>query len=118
MDDKTAAKTATSPLNGSRIPLGAHPGNTGGKKGRSGRRPDWLREFCDQQLSSPKCKAAVRKILSDPEHPAFATMWKAAGERAHGKPEQPISLTVNPVEEFLKQRHAARTNGNGHRASA
>lgn len=117
MSEKTAAKTAASPLNGSRIPLGAHDGNTGGKKGRSGRKPDWLREFCDQQLANPKCKAAVRKILSDPEHPAFATMWKAAGERAHGKPEQPIKLSVNPVEDFLLKRHAARNseNGNSHR---
>lgn len=30
-------KTAVSPINGAVIPLGAHPGNTGGKKGRSGR---------------------------------------------------------------------------------
>lgn len=29
---------AVSPLNGARVPLGAHPKNTGGKKGRSGRR--------------------------------------------------------------------------------
>lgn len=36
---KTAAKTARSPLTGATIPLGAHPQNTGGKKGRSGRRP-------------------------------------------------------------------------------
>ena len=36
---------ATSPLNGAKIPLGAHAKNTGGKKGRSGRRPDELREM-------------------------------------------------------------------------
>ena len=29
----------TSPKSGATIPTGAHPGNTGGKKGRSGRRP-------------------------------------------------------------------------------
>jgi hypothetical protein len=89
-NEKTAVKTAVSPLSGGRIPLGAHPGNTGGKKGRSGRPPNWLREFCDNLLASPKCKAAVRAILSDANHPAFATMWKAAGDRAHGKAEQPL----------------------------
>lgn len=109
---KTAVKTAVSPLSGGRIPLGAHPANTGGKKGRSGRRPNWLREFCDDMLADPKCKAAVRKILSNPDHPAFAAMWKATGERAHGKPEQKVDLTVNVVEQYLLHRHAAR-NGNG-----
>src|SRR5689334_5686837 len=28
------------PQGGAQLPLGAHPGNTGGKKGRSGRKPD------------------------------------------------------------------------------
>lgn len=36
---------AVSPLNGAEIPLGAHPGNTGGKKGRSGRPPSELRRL-------------------------------------------------------------------------
>lgn len=113
--DKTAVKTAPpSPLTGHRLPVGAHPGNTGGKKGRSGRRPDWLREFCDSLLASPKCKAQVKAVLSDKDHPAFATMWKAVGERAHGKPEQPIKLSVNPVEDFLLKRRAARNDENGH----
>lgn len=49
---KTAKKTATgagklarpSPRNGVQLPVGAHPGNTGGKAGRSGRKPDAFRE--------------------------------------------------------------------------
>lgn len=41
---RTARKTAIG-RNGNEIPLGAHPGNTGGKKGRSGRRPDAIREL-------------------------------------------------------------------------
>jgi hypothetical protein len=113
-DEKTAVKTAVSPLSGGRIPLGAHPGNTGGKKGRSGRPPNWLKNFCDGQLANPKCKAAVRKILSDPDHPAFHHMWKAAADRAYGKPDQKLDVNVNVVEQFLLQRHAAR-NGNGAR---
>lgn len=105
---KTAAKTAVSPLSGGRIPLGAHPGNTGGKKGRSGRRPNWLREFCDGLLASRKCKAQVKAILEDSSHPAFATMWKAVGERAHGKPEQQLNVNVNTVEQFLLRRASER----------
>lgn len=44
---KTGAGTgyAVSPINGARMPTGAHPGNTGGKKGRSGRRPDRVRQL-------------------------------------------------------------------------
>ena len=48
--EKTASKTASPrfapapPQGGAQLPLGAHPQNTGGKKGRSGRRPSELRE--------------------------------------------------------------------------
>ncbi|HEY9227379.1 MAG TPA: hypothetical protein VIP11_12070 [Gemmatimonadaceae bacterium] len=35
-----------SPLNGARCPTGAHPGNTGGKPGRSGRPASEVREAC------------------------------------------------------------------------
>jgi hypothetical protein len=73
--------------------LGAHEGNTGGKKGRSGRRPDWLKEFCDDLLASPASKRQVKEILSDKNHPAFATMWKAVAERAHGKADQNVNLS-------------------------
>jgi hypothetical protein len=50
---KTAKKTAKkasakhakpSPRNGVSLPVGAHPGNTGGKAGRSGRKPDEFKE--------------------------------------------------------------------------
>ena len=44
--DKTGKATVMrSPRNGASCPTGAHPGNTGGKKGRSGRRPDAFREL-------------------------------------------------------------------------
>jgi len=39
-------RTARSPINGAEIPLGAHPGNTGGKPGRSGRLPSEVRRAC------------------------------------------------------------------------
>lgn len=45
---KTAPKTAllapAPPQGGAQLPLGNHPGNTGGKVGRSGRKTDALRE--------------------------------------------------------------------------
>lgn len=63
----------------------------GNPKRNGGRKPDWLRQFCDDLLASPKCKAQVKAILSDKDHPAFAVMWKAVGERGHGKAAQPMS---------------------------
>lgn len=43
---KTANKTAKpSPRSGVSLPVGAHPGNTGGKKGRSGRLPSMIRDL-------------------------------------------------------------------------
>lgn len=92
---KTAAKTMTSPLSGSTIPTGAHPKNTGGKKGRSGRKPDWLKKWCDNLLANPKCKKQVKEILEDKAHPAFKSMWAAVADRAHGKPAQSIDVTSN-----------------------
>jgi hypothetical protein len=62
----------------------------GNPKRNGGRPPNWLRQFCDDILASPKCMAEVKAILHDKSHPAFATMWKAVSERAHGKPEQQI----------------------------
>ena len=54
---KTANKTASSeqrsrpsPRSGQTLPLGNHPGNTGGKKGRSGRPPSPIRDACRQSF--------------------------------------------------------------------
>lgn len=49
----TSPGVAVSPLNGATIPLGAHPGNTGGKPGRSGR----IKEKVKRQL----LRAAARQ---------------------------------------------------------
>lgn len=92
MTDNSAKKTAKSPRNGAEIPLGAHPKNTGGKKGRSGRKPDWLKKFCDDLLADPTSKKQVKEILQDKNHPAFAAMWSRVADRAHGKPGQSVTL--------------------------
>ncbi len=70
-DNGRATATARSPLNGAEIPLGAHPRNTGGKKGRSGRPPSAIRERCvgsfeervsilEEIIDDPKSRAADR----------------------------------------------------------
>ncbi len=70
-DNGRATETARSPLNGAEIPLGAHPRNTGGTKGRSGRPPSVIRERCvgsfeervsvlEEIIDDPKSRAADR----------------------------------------------------------
>lgn len=59
---KTAKKTARSPRNGAEIPLGAHPGNTGGKKGRSGRRPDVIAQLARTLLDKHRLLEIVAGI--------------------------------------------------------
>lgn len=54
-----------SPINGALMPLGAHPGNTGGKKGRSGRPPSVIRERC--RGSFEKRIKVLEEIADDPE---------------------------------------------------
>jgi len=48
--EKTGKKTGTvrSPINGAEMPSGAHAGNSGGKKGRSGRRPSEVTKLAQQ----------------------------------------------------------------------
>jgi len=86
---KTAAKTAVSPVTGASIPLGAHPGNTGGKKGRSGRKPAEWTAFCNDTARDPKFQAAVKAA-------ALAGDMGAArmiAEYAAGKPTQKLDVT-------------------------
>lgn len=69
---KTADKTAVSPLNGARLPLGAHAGNTGGKPGRSGRKPNAFIDECERltdAIALPKIAAYL--IASTPDDQAW-----------------------------------------------
>ena len=104
---KTAKKTATpSPRSGVALPLGNHPGNTGGKPGRSGRPPDEFKALCRELVTRKETLAAVRKILRDPDHPAFVGALRWATEHGYGRPLQrveadsKVNLTVRLVREL------------------
>lgn len=56
---KTAIRTAKSGRNGQEIPLGNHPKNTGGKKGRSGRKPKAFVEWCKSVLENETVRAVA-----------------------------------------------------------
>lgn len=65
-----------SPINGAQTPTGAHPKNTGGKKGRSGRRPFAFTLFAQDVLESAKTKKAIRTAAANPETPGFPSLIK------------------------------------------
>ena len=89
---KTGTKTGTmiSPKSGAVCPTGAHPGNTGGKKGRSGRKPDAYKQFMRDVVNSPTARKAVETVINDPKHQHFASVWRHLVEQTEGKPVQPI----------------------------
>lgn len=69
------------------------PGAGGGPQPGSGRKPDWLKAWCDDLLASEESKTQVEAILKDRKHPAFSTMWGKVADRAHGKPKETVEHT-------------------------
>lgn len=61
----TEQKYAVSPINGAKIPLGNHPGNTGGKKGRSGMLRGKVRNKLSKVMNAHGV-AALTDILTAP----------------------------------------------------
>lgn len=109
---KTGSETGkqthmTSPKSGATIPTGAHPANTGGKKGRSGRKPEKWRQWAAEAVNSPACRKACEEILQNPEHPGFHKVLAILGPHGHGTPNQPFedgTDTPRPIQvEFLEE---------------
>jgi hypothetical protein len=75
---KTAKKSAKtqkpSGRNGNVLPAGNHPGNTGGKKGRSGRLPDATKEWLRQAGTDDKARKAFVAKLRDGDVAAWKTL--------------------------------------------
>lgn len=97
-DSKTPQKTARRPRNGgAALPLGAHPGNTGGKKGRSGRRPERLVHFIAELRRSPDFHAALENAAYDHNSKHFNAILKLVAEYDDEKPAEKRQI-VGPVE--------------------
>lgn len=89
MKGKTSSETPFNPgKNGGRLRVGGKPGNKGG-----GRTPNWLKDWCDELLAKKESKAQVQAVLADSTHTAYASMWKAVADRAHGRPKESVELT-------------------------
>lgn len=113
-------------MNGAVLPVGAHPGNTGGKKGRSGRKPDEFKAMMQRLVSSEDRIKQLRKVLNNANHPHFLAAYKMAAEFGYGKATQsmehsgkdgaPIDVQVSVVD--LRNKIAGRIAGLGARITA
>lgn len=102
---KTALKTGDlappSPSGGARLPLGAHPGNTGGKKGRSGRKPEAFGKLLARLRNSPELAHSLEAAIKDHESRAFASALKVLTDYDDEKPAEKRQI-VGPVEVVVK----------------
>jgi hypothetical protein len=94
---KTATKTAKSPINGAEIPLGAHPKNTGGKKGRSGRPPGPFKDFLKRLREDPQFHEALEAAAKAPGTKSFGAALKVITDYDEEKPAEKKQI-VGPVE--------------------
>jgi hypothetical protein len=99
---KTGKKSGTmrSPRSGAEVPTGAHPGNTGGKKGRSGRKPFAFRMLARTILEDRKTQAELRRAAHDRSTPGYGTVIRLLRDSAEDK-EGVISLET--VGRYLEQ---------------
>lgn len=99
MSGKTGGKTA----NKGQFVKGADPRRGHGLKGRSGRKPNWLKEWCDDMLSDPASRQVVERAMRGEEIPATTiAMWKAVADRAAGRPVQSVEVNAT-VEHFVAE---------------
>ena len=97
-ETKTGKKrTMRSPRSGAEVPTGAHPKNTGGKKGRSGRPPGTWAEFMRQLRADPKVQAAVKEAATDHTSPGFRSAVKLLADYDDAKPAEKRQI-VGPVD--------------------
>jgi hypothetical protein len=90
----TALTLAPAPRKGgARLPVGNHPKNTGGKKGRSGRKPDEFKAMMRELVSHDDATKALKAILSEPGHPQYVSAYRMAAEFGYGKASQPVEHT-------------------------
>ena len=130
-DDKTAGKTARtrlaetmgiklappSPLTGAQLPLGNHPGNTGGKKGRSGRKPAEWTVLCQELASNRGQVKRLKRILKDEHNKNFGAITKLVTEYGFGKAPQRIQMSgeLNVNVKDVRSRLGERMSAMGER---
>jgi len=107
---KNGKKAPPSPKSGVSLPLGNHPGNTGGKKGRSGRRPLAITAKALEMVNKHDLIEAAKDIAlkADKETDRLAAI-RFLVEYAAGKPRQAIDVTNLSEQERLERLVAILT---------
>lgn len=99
---KTAPKTGPDewthrapppPQGGASLPLGAHPGNTGGKAGRSGRPGKEWGAFCLSALRREVTQKEIERRLGDSKAREYAALVKVVAAYGVGEPPKKVRLT-------------------------
>lgn len=73
-----------------------NPGNSGGKKERSGRTSNWLKRFARRMVKSPSAQKSVRAIIRQgSRNPAFVALLKEYHTRGWGNEVQGHELSVS-----------------------
>lgn len=85
----------------------------GGRKG--GRPPDEFKKLCQELASGAATLAAVRKILKNPDHPAFQGALRWATENGYGRAPQAVDMTSGgqPVRFTLALGTIGADDGDG-----
>ena len=73
-------------------------GRGGGKKGRSGRKPDKVKALFRQLLTDPRAVKAIQKVACDPKNPAACVAaQRYLASYALGLPRQSIDVSAKPI---------------------
>ncbi len=78
------------------LPVGNHPGNTGGKKGRSGRPPGQFKDMLARLRESPELAKSLEAAVKDHDCKAFPAALKLLSEYDADKPAKKIEI-VEPL---------------------
>lgn len=85
-----------SPRNGNRLPIGAHPGNTGGKRKRSGRKPDAFRRALED-IRDEKGIGVLEQVLDGELAYTLCGVCEHCGKPSSGpKLEELLKLVPSP----------------------
>lgn len=99
-------KKVVSPISGAEMLSGGHPKNTGGKKGRSGRKPRLFKEFCQRVIESPAVQDRVVQVLMRSRRPTeVASMFLGLASYVVEKPKTTVEHKGMTLEELVAGSH-------------
>ena len=85
------------------LPLGAHPGNTGGKKGRSGPKTKKFKSLCRHIVNHPQLQRRFELILKYGEDKDVMTLSKMLAEFVITKPVTNVAMTTSSLEQLIDE---------------